>query len=190
MTALTENAADQDLEIVVPGVVFDTEEILRAHQQFLDRVPPAPSGRPEDRFRRLGLTHRAGAADPWRDAGTGQFDQTTGEKRFEEAEFTVFNQALEDTYFHHIYQSLPFRTGRVRLVTLSPGDLYHMHSDASRVAHLAITTNEDSRFLYRSGGTHHVPVDGRIRVFNTRLPHSAYNAGQTDRIHLTMTVVE
>ncbi|MFI9778719.1 aspartyl/asparaginyl beta-hydroxylase domain-containing protein [Streptomyces sp. NPDC051956] len=194
MTAVTVEAAHQDtahdLEIVVPGLVFDPVEIRRAHQQFLDRVPPAPSGRPEDRFRRLGLTHRPGAEDPWRDAGTGQFDQVSGERRFEEAEFSVFNEELSDTYFHHILSSLPFRVGRTRLVTLHPSEIYHMHCDASRVAHLAIETNEDSRFLYRAGTTHHVPVDGRIRVFNTKLPHSAYNAGASDRIHLTMTLVD
>ncbi len=177
-------------EYLVPDLEFDPEAIQEAYREYLERVPESPSGRPEDRYRRLGLTHRDGAEDPWRDAGTGQYDQETGLARFAESDFTQFNEALRDTYFHSVFQSLPFRVGRMRLVALEPSEIYHMHTDASRVAHLAITTNEDARFLYRSGGTHHVPVDGRIRVFNTRQPHSAYNAGATSRVHLTMTLVE
>jgi hypothetical protein len=178
------------LEYEVPGLEFAPELIHEAYRQYLERVPESPSGRPEDRYRRLGLTHREGAQDPWRDAGTGQYDQETGLARFAESEFTQFNEELKDTYFYHVYRSLPFRIGRMRLVALEPSEIYHMHSDASRVAHLAVTTNEDCRFLYRSGSTHHVPVDGRVRVFNTRLPHSAYNAGTSSRVHITMTLVE
>lgn len=190
MTLATTTIPHFDLEYVVPGIELDPHELAHAYQEYLDRVPDAPSGRPEDRLRKLGLTYRPGAADPWRDAGTGQFDQVTGEKRFEEWEFSEFNEALRDTYFHHLYRSLPFRAGRIRLVALEPSDIYPMHTDASRVAHVAIQTNEDSRFLYRAGTTHHVPVDGRIHVFNTRKPHSAYNAGTTVRIHITMTLVD
>lgn len=178
------------LRYVVPGLEFDPALIQEAYRDYLERVPQSPSGRPEDRYRRLGLTHRPGAADPWRDAGTGQYDQETGLARFEEAEFSEFNEELAGSYFHEIHRSLPFRVGRMRLVALEPSEIYHMHTDASRVAHIAVTTNEDSRFLYRSGSTHHVPVDGRIHVFNTKMPHSAYNAGSTSRVHLTMTLVE
>ncbi len=156
----------------MPDLEFDPEAIQEAYREYLERVPESPSGRPEDRYRRLGLTHRDGAEDPWRDAGTGQYDQETGLARFAESDFTQFNEALRDTYFHSVFQSLPFRVGRMRLVALEPSEIYHMHTDASRVAHLAI------------------PVDGRIRVFNTRQPHSAYNAGATSRVHLTMTLVE
>jgi hypothetical protein len=176
------------LEYTIPGIAFDPAEIQRAYSAVLARVPAAPSGRAEDQLRNLGFTHRANAADPWRDAGVAQFDQT-GTKRYEEEEFAFFNEALQDTYFYHIYRSLPFRTGRMRLVTLQPNGIDPMHSDVSVVAHIAIVTNEDCRFLYRNGSTYFVPVDGRIRVFDTTQPHSAYNAGRTERVHLTMTVL-
>ncbi|ROR35302.1 hypothetical protein [Kitasatospora cineracea] len=191
MTTVTEpQSLGQDMLELVPGLQFDHQEILRAYQQVVDRVPVTDPEHPEHRLRRLGLTHRAGAADPWHDAGTGQFDQKTGEKHFEESEFAFFNEELKDTYFHHLYQSLPFRIGRMRLVPLHPGEIYHMHTDASRVAHVAIVSNEDSRLLFRTGHTYHVPTDGRVHLLNTRLHHSAYNAGGTTRIHLTMTKVE
>ncbi|WP_432078977.1 hypothetical protein [Streptomyces sp. YPW6] len=190
MATPTLSTVDTDLVEIVDSVRLDHDEIVRAYAQYLERLPDAPSGKPEDRLRRLGLTHRAGAEDPWRDAGTGQFNQQTGEKNFEEREFAFFNEALKDTYFYELYRQLPFRAGRMRLVTLNPGEIYHMHTDHSRVAHVSITTNEDSRLLFRSGHTYHVPTDGRIHILNTLRHHSAYNAGGTERIHLTMTLAD
>ncbi|GHJ92720.1 MULTISPECIES: aspartyl/asparaginyl beta-hydroxylase domain-containing protein [Streptomyces] len=190
MATPTLTTLDRDLVEIVESVQFDHAEIVRAWEQYIERVPDAPSGRPEDKLRRLGLTHRAGAEDVWRDAGNGQFDQATGEKNFEEREFAFFNEALKDTYFAEIHRMLPFRAGRMRLVTLHPGEIYHMHTDHSRVAHIALTTNEDSRLLFRSGHTYHVPTDGRIHILNTLRHHSAYNAGGTDRVHLTMTLAD
>jgi hypothetical protein len=181
---------DRSLVEIVAGPEFDHYRILQAYQQVIDRVPVTDPEHPEKRLSRLGLTHRADAADPWHDAGTGQFDQQTGTKHFEESEFCFFNQELADTYFHHIYQSLPFRIGRMRLVPLQPGEIYQMHTDASRVAHMAITSNEDCRLLFRTGDTYHVPLDGRIHLLDTTRYHSAYNAGSTTRIHLTMALAE
>ncbi|WP_329620190.1 aspartyl/asparaginyl beta-hydroxylase domain-containing protein [Streptomyces sp. NBC_01255] len=190
MSVETLTTVGPELLELVPGLQFDHEELAKAYQQYIERVPMPASGKEEDRLRRLGLTHRVGAEDPWRDAGNGQYDQETGEKNFEEAEFSVFNEELEDTYFHEIYKSLPFRPGRMRLVTLHPGEIYHMHTDHSRVAHMSIQTNEDCRLLFRTGHTYHVPTDGRIHILNTKLHHSAYNAGGSDRVHLTMTLAD
>ena len=91
---------DPELVEVVPGLELSHDKLAEAYQQYLERVPMPASGKPEDRFRRLGLTHRPNARDPWRDAGAGQFNQETGERYFEESEFSLFNKELEDTYFH------------------------------------------------------------------------------------------
>ncbi|MGI5500370.1 aspartyl/asparaginyl beta-hydroxylase domain-containing protein [Lentzea sp. CA-135723] len=188
---LTDAGTRTDMIELVPGLQFDPEKITEAYQQVVDRVPVTDPANPEHRLRRLGLTHRRDAQDPWHDAGNGQFDQATGQKNFEEADFGFFNEELKDTYFYEIYQSLTFQIGRMRLVALHPSEIYHMHTDASRVAHMAIKTNEDARLLLRRNGeTYHVPTDGRIHILNTKLHHSAYNAGGDTRIHLTMTIVE
>ena len=190
MSTPTLTTIDPELVEVVPGLELSHDKLVEAYQEYLERVPMPASGKPEDRFRRLGLTHRPHAEDPWRDAGSGQFNQETGGKYFEEREFSLFNEELKDTYFFEVFNSLPFRPGRVRLVTLRPGEIYHMHTDASRVAHMALQTNEDSRLLFRSGHTYHVPTDGRVHILNTIRHHSAYNAGGTDRVHMTMTLAD
>ncbi|MEU8980794.1 aspartyl/asparaginyl beta-hydroxylase domain-containing protein [Streptomyces sp. NPDC048309] len=190
MSVASLTTVDAELVELVPGLEFSHDKLVEAYHQYLERVPLPASGKEEDRFRRLGLTHRPHAEDPWRDAGNGQFNQETGEKNFEESEFSLFNEELKDTYFYEIYQNLPFRAGRIRLVTLHPGEIYHMHTDASRVAHMSIQTNEDSRLLFRTGYTYHVPTDGQVHILNTTRHHSAYNAGGTDRIHMTMTLAD
>jgi hypothetical protein len=190
MSAPTITTQQRELLDVIDHLQFDHDRIAEAYQQITERVPVTDPANPAGRLRRLGLTHRKDAVDTWHDAGNGQFNQATGAKNFEESEFSYFNEAAQDTYFFHIYQSLPFQVGRMRLVALEPSEIYHMHTDASRVAHIAIKTNVDCRLLFRSGDTFHVPTDGRVHLFNTRVHHSAYNAGGDTRIHLTMTLVE
>lgn len=171
----------------LPDIGFDASAIVRDYQTFLSRVP-AYTGEGDDPG--YGLTHRKGVADPWRDAALGQYDQVTGQKRYEEEEFSEFNEQCLDLVFHDIVKSMPFKVGRTRLITLNPVDIYHMHVDSTRKAHVAIVTNEHSRFLFGSGLTYHVPVDGRVYVFDTKTPHSAYNAGSGDRVHLVMSIID
>lgn len=181
MTALT-----TDVAFPLPDLQFDPARIVADYERFLARVP-AYDGPGEDPG--YGLTHRRGQ-DPWRDAALGQFDQSTGQKRYEEEEFSEFNEQCSDLVFHDIVRGMPFKIGRVRLITLNPVDIYHMHVDSTRKAHVAIVTNEDTRFLFRTGLTYHVPVDGRVHVFDTTTPHSAYNAGPADRVHLVMSIID
>ncbi|HET8682686.1 MAG TPA: aspartyl/asparaginyl beta-hydroxylase domain-containing protein [Micromonosporaceae bacterium] len=185
---MTSTVSENSIAFPLPGLRFDPAAIKAAYREFLARVPDAPAG--SSLSTGLGLTHRPGVDDPWRDAGIGQFDQSTGRKRYEEDEFSEFNQACRDLVFYDIYRSMPFRVGRMRLITLSPVDMYHMHTDSTRKAHVAIDTNEDCRLFFRTGLTYHVPEDGRVHVFDTRTHHSAYNAGQTDRVHLVMSIID
>jgi hypothetical protein len=177
-----------EIAFPLPGVQFDPVEITQSYKEFLARVPArsAAAADPDG----YGLTHRRNAPDPWLDAGEGQFDQITGRKRFEEEEFSEFNEQCRDLVFYDIYQSVPFRIGRMRLITLHPVDLYHMHTDSTRKAHVAIETNEDCRLCFRTGLTYHVPVDGRVHVFDTTVPHFAFNAGESDRVHLVMSILD
>ncbi|MGW5049846.1 aspartyl/asparaginyl beta-hydroxylase domain-containing protein [Actinokineospora sp. NPDC004072] len=181
MTATTAEVA-----FPLPDLRFDPARVVADYERFLARVP-AYTGPGEDPGH--GLTHRPGQ-DPWRDAALGQYDQATGRKRYEETEFTEFNEHCRDLVFHDIVRAVPFAVGRVRLITLNPVDIYHMHTDSTRKAHVAIVTNEDARLLFRTGQTYHVPVDGRVHVFDTTTPHSAYNAGPADRVHLVMSIID
>ncbi len=176
-----------DVAHTLPGLAFDAEAIREAYREFVARAPAHTGPGPDPGF---GLTHRRDAADPWRDAAVGQFDPVTGEQRYAEEEFCCFLDACRDLVFHDIYRAVPFRVGRMRLITLDPVDIYHMHVDATRKAHVAVETDEDCRLLFRTGFTYHVPTDGRVHVLDTRTPHSAYNAGAAPRVHLVMSILD
>ncbi len=179
--------ASPDVAYALDGLAFDPRRIRSDYQELLRRAP-AYAGLGTDPG--LGLTHRPGAPDPWRDAAIGQFNPVTGAKRYEEEEFSSFQDGCRDLVFFEIYRCVPFRVGRMRLITLDPADIYHMHTDSTRKAHVAVETNEDCRLLFRTGQTYRVPLDGRVHLIDTRTPHSAYNAGEQSRVHLVLSVLD
>lgn len=98
---------------------------------------------------------------------------------------TYANTALSD-----LVEKLPFPFSIMRLSILPPSTIIGMHTDASCHAQLAIKTNEDCFVAARSGETKHVPVDGNLYVISTTLPHTAFNASQDERIHLSISIFD
>ena len=85
---------------------------------------------------------------------------------------------------------MPFRIGRMRLNLLPPLTVFSMHRDSAPRAHIALTTNPDCFLTSGDGQAHHVPADGNVHVFDTTLPHTAFNSSHEDRIHLTMALAD
>jgi hypothetical protein len=173
----------------IDDLQFDVDAIREAYEFVVSRVRPGESRRGADRLRSISLTHREGAAEPVFDGNNSQFD-TDGNKVYRESAFTRFNEMFTGTYFWEIYRRMPFQVGRMRLMVLPPLTIYAMHRDSSCRAHIAITTNPDCRIISRTGDNLHVPVDGRVYVFDTRREHTAYNAGREERVHLTMSIAD
>jgi aspartyl/asparaginyl beta-hydroxylase (cupin superfamily) len=78
----------------------------------------------------------------------------------------------------------------MRLSVLPASTIITMHTDASCHAQLAITTNEDCFVAARTGETRHVPVDGKLYIISTTLPHTAFNASEQERIHLSISIYD
>lgn len=167
----------------------DAAALIDAYRAVRGRAAVKTAARGRDTLSSISLTHRPGAADPLHDGSNSQFGPL-GDKVYEENEFSVFNEAFCDTYFFEIYNALPFQAGRVRLMMLPPLKIYKMHRDATKRAHIAIVTNPDCRLVFRSGQTAHVPADGRLYVADTREFHTAYNAGDSERVHLAISMAE
>jgi Aspartyl/Asparaginyl beta-hydroxylase len=53
---------------------------------------------------------------------------------------------------------------------------------------MAVRTDPRCFITSGTGEGHHVPADGRLYVFDTREEHTAYNAGETHRVHLTIAL--
>ncbi|MBF6063535.1 aspartyl/asparaginyl beta-hydroxylase domain-containing protein [Nocardia terpenica] len=163
--------------------------LRQACDQVMERVGLLVTDRAGDSMTCVSLTHRPGAVDPLADGLESQF-APDGTLRYLESEFCCFNDDFADTYFATVWRSVRalYPVGRMRLMIVGPQQIYRMHADATKRAHLAIHTDPDAFLVGPDGHGHHVPADGRLRVFDTRLRHTAFNAGTTQRVHLTISM--
>ncbi|WP_280454089.1 aspartyl/asparaginyl beta-hydroxylase domain-containing protein [Nocardia brasiliensis] len=170
--------------------IFDLNLLREAYEQVIERVGPLRSTRGDGaQLSAVSLTHRRDADDPMTDGLESQF-APDGTLRYLEREFCCFNTDFVDTYFSVIHRCMQRPVGRMRLMIMRPRQVYPMHADASKRAHLAIHTAPDTYLVGPDGHGHHVPADGRVRVFDTRLRHTAFNASDVDRVHLVMSMAD
>lgn len=170
---------------------FDVEQMVAGYRDVLGRHAVLSSPRADgSTLRSVSLTHRPKAETPVYDGNNTQYDPKTNQKLFLERDFSVFNPDFMDTVFYDIYQRMPFRVGRMRLNLLPPLTVFTMHRDSAPRAHIALTTNPDCFLNSGDGQAHHIPTDGNVYVFDTKLPHTAFNASREDRIHLTMALAD
>jgi aspartyl/asparaginyl beta-hydroxylase (cupin superfamily) len=78
----------------------------------------------------------------------------------------------------------------MRLNLLPSVTVFDMHRDSAPRAHIALTTNPDCFLASGDGQAHHVPADGNLYVFDTTLPHTAFNASREDRMHITISLAD
>lgn len=167
-------------------------DIVQLHEDFR-RIMALHSARATPRadgttHRSLSLTHRPGVADPLYDGSNSQYDPDTNQRLFEEGDFTEFNPEFRNTIFYDIYRAMPSQIGRMRLNLIPPLTVFTMHQDSAIRAHVAVKTNPDCLLISRDGQAHHVPVDGNAYIFDTKQPHTAFNASREERVHLTIAL--
>lgn len=172
---------------------YDPERLLADYHRIVGRAAIRASARADgSTLRSVSLTHRVKAAEPEYDGNNTQFGENN-RKLFWERDFTVFNEEFKDTGFYDIYQQMPFRIGRMRLNLLPPLTVFAQHLDSAPRAHVALQTNDACYLIGGPAGeaeAHHVPADGNVYVFDTTLPHTAFNASRQDRMHLTMSLAD
>lgn len=183
----SQNAGKFLLDIVQSD--FDVERLVEDYHAILGshaiRATPRADG---STLRSISLTHRLGAIDPIYDGNNTQYNPITNEKLYLETDFTEFNDDFRDTGFYDIWRTAPFRIGRMRLNLLPPLTVFSMHRDSAPRAHIALVTNPDCFITSGDAQTYHVPADGNVHIFDTTMPHTAYNSSHEDRIHLTMAL--
>lgn len=105
------------------------------------------------------------------------------------------NQAfLQDTYqktsLAGLVKRLPFPFSIIRISVLPPNTIISMHIDEACHAQLAVDTNQDCFVAARSGEARHIPADGKLYVISTTLPHTAFNASQQERSHISISIFD
>lgn len=190
---LTPYRPEQDGRFLLDILEFrvDVDELVESYHDILARSSILETPRADgSTLRSISLTHRPNAMDPMHDGNNTQYNPTDNSKLFLERDFSVFNEELIDTPFYDIYRSMPFRVGRMRLNLLPSKVVFPMHRDSAPRAHIALITNPDCFLVSQTPEIHHVPADGNVHVFDTMLSHTAFNASQEDRIHLTMSLAD
>ncbi len=82
--------------------------------------------------------------------------------------------------------SSQIKLDRGRILLAEPGCLLKQHEDGPRhmTLHIPLFTNSLAHMVI-NGEEYHLAADGSIYIANTALPHFIYNAGSSDRIHIT-----
>jgi hypothetical protein len=114
------------------------------------------------------------------------FDYESKEFKFEERDFTIFNEAFKSTSLFEMYQSIP-NIGRFRIMTMDGPKCYTIHGDLSMRYHYVIDTNPDCLFLFpKDASFYHIPCDGNLYIVDTRKKHTFVNGSRNRRIHLVL----
>lgn len=100
-----------------------------------------------------------------------------------------FNKAGKN--FENIFADLALRVklDRGRILVAEPGLVLSQHEDGPlhMTLHIPLVTNGMAHMVI-AGEEFHLEADGSIYIANTSLPHFIYNAGTTDRIHITFQI--
>ena len=103
----------------------------------------------------------------------------------DESEFTELVDAFKGTYIEKIHKELMARypIGRIRILKKDIYNCNSWHRDPEPRLHIPIYTNPGSLFIVNHHCTH-LPADGSVYFTDTRGYHTAFNGGETPRVHL------
>lgn len=112
------------------------------------------------------------------------------EHHVDEAQYTLFNPHLENTYFKEVYDKLAtkFNLGRVRVLKLEARTCLSYHRDPEPRVHIPLLTNPGALMIIDQFAVN-LPADGSVYFTNTMKYHSVLNGGESERIHLVATVL-
>lgn len=141
----------------------------------------------------IGLRHRLGCADQWKDSVGSLYDKDKNIKLGYEKDFQSWNDGCP-AYTLQILENLSAEEGitwgRIRFMLLLPKTGLSMHVDDEPRYHLVLRTNPSCIFgecfkntTVRSIG-YHMPADDHWYKVDTTREHFVYNGGSQPRIHL------
>ena len=174
------NIYDQEYMKKLP-FKFDIEELKKA---LKDIEKYASFDNPTEQ---IGLTHTAkeyeGKDKRYEACGS------TMNLKFEETEFTEFNEDLKDTYFYEVYKTLStmYNLGRVRLLKIEPKRCLSWHMDHQERIHVPIISNSGN-MLAILNKCYFLPADGSSYIVNLLLTHSAFNGGFEPRYNFLCSI--
>lgn len=112
------------------------------------------------------------------------------QRYFDRNNQAILQNKFAKTTLANLIDALPFPFSIVRISVLPPNSIIGMHTDSAAHAQLALVTNQDCFVAARNGEAHHLPADGILYVISTTLPHTAFNASEYERSHLSISIFD
>lgn len=118
------------------------------------------------------------------------YGERAREDLVDEAAFSEFVPQLRGTYFEYVYQQLSerFTIGRMRVQKKLIYNCNSWHRDPEPRLHIPILSNPGSLFIVNHHCTH-LPADGSVYFTDTRGYHTALNGGESERVHIVVTLL-
>lgn len=163
----------------LPEYKFDYDRIRKQVLEILD----------EYNLPQIGLTHSTHdltEEEKLLESTGSILNRDTMEFKFNETDFTVFNERFKGTALHEMYQAIP-NVGRFRIMTMDGPKCYTIHKDLSGRYHYVIETNKHCLFLFpKLNRMYNIPCDQNLYFLDTRHNHTFVNGSRERRIHLVL----
>jgi hypothetical protein len=123
----------------------------------------------------------------WRDPNDIKWDNATGFHHGPvEQEFSNIMPELIGSEIERMFDIVPYKMFRTRIMTVSPNFNYIPHADPNPRIHIPIVSNELCKFHFFA---HHevqqyMPADGSIFWVDVRNKHTFINTSKEYRIHI------
>lgn len=169
-----------DFEVDAALVMSELQALLATHTAW-------------EPFNQVGLRHRLGASDQWKDSAGGLYDRESKTQLAKEIEFNTWNKNTP-LYTLRILEELADKEGvswgRIRFMRSMPKTGLSMHIDDEPRYHLVLRTNPSAIFgeCYKNSVVrsicYHLPLDNHWYTVDTTREHFVYNGGWIPRVHL------
>jgi hypothetical protein len=177
----------------VPNLKFDINKLQKALEDVLKIQQPVPVDNNDPQGTRLINLTQIPNIEPAIEKGrfwTKDGDHTiANDNIIPEHSYTKFVEKFQHTYFYDVWQNIvsKWETGRCRLLWNAPRRCLSWHKDTEPRLHLAIVTNPGARMIIKKE-SRHIPANGKVWYTQTTRFHNICNGGNTDRIHLVITL--
>ena len=123
----------------------------------------------------------------WRDPTDISWGNATGFHHGPvEQEFSNIMPGLMGSEIERMFNILPYKMYRTRIMTISPNFKYIPHADPNPRIHIPIVSNELCKFHFfaQQELQQYMPADGSIFWVDARNKHTFYNSSDKYRIHI------
>ena len=136
----------------------------------------------------ISLQMREGSEDQWYES-CGRLKSINGiPLKGRERDYNLIVPELKGTYIDEMFQLLPFKPIRARLMNMLHRSCYSIHKDPRARYHIAIITNPLAKFIFiAKEKIFHIPSDGYLYWVDTREVHTFINGTnnkEEERLHL------